>query len=62
MSSDKIFLVMRKRYDEGYSKPVAAFTDKLKSLAMCMKMTQSKDIFEYSMLEVPIIDDIITEE
>ena len=59
MSSDKVYLVMRKRYDEGYSKPIAAFTDKLKSLAMCMNLTQSKDIFEYSMLEVPLLDDII---
>ena len=59
MDSNNIYLVMRKRYDEGYSKPVAAFTDKLRSLAMCMNLTKSKDIFEYSMLEVPLLDDII---
>lgn len=58
MSSDKIYLVMRKRYDESNSKPIAAFMDKLMALATCMKLTQSKDIFEYSMLEVPILTDI----
>lgn len=62
MSSDKVYLVMRKRYDESYSRPIAAFMDKLMALATCMKLTQSKDIFEYSMLEVPILENIITEE
>ena len=59
METNNIYLVMRKRYDEGYSKPIAASTDKLKSLAMCMNLTKSKDIFEYSMLEVPLLDDVI---
>ena len=61
MSSDKIYLVMQKRYDEGYSKPIVAFDDKLKALAMCMRMTQSKDIFSYSLLEVPFLDNIVEE-
>ena len=52
---------MRKRYDESYSKPVAASKDKLTALATCLKLTRSKDIFEFSVLEVPVLDDMISE-
>ena len=61
MEPNKLYLVMRKRYDESYSKPVAASKDKLTALATCLNLTKSKDIFEFSVLEVPVLDDMISE-
>lgn len=61
MNSDSVFLVMRKRYDESYSKPVAASKDKLTALATCLNLTKSKDIFEFSVLEVPVLEGIVPE-
>ena len=61
MESNKLYLVMRKRYDESYSKPVAASKDKLTALATCLNLTRSKDIFEFSVLEVPVLEDIVSE-
>ena len=61
MESNKLYLVMRKRYDESYSKPVAASRDKLTALATCLNLTRSKDIFEFSVLEVPVLDDMASE-
>ena len=61
MESNKLYLVMRKRYDESYSKPVAASRDKLTALATCLNLTRSKDIFEFSVLEVPVLDDMVSE-
>lgn len=60
--SDKVYLVMRRRYDESYSKPVAASKDKLTALATCMNLTKSKDIFEFSVQEVPLLDNLTVKE
>lgn len=60
--SGKVYLVMRRRYDESYSKPVAASKDKLTALATCMNLTKSKDIFEFSVQEVPLLDNLTVKE